>query len=88
MKRSESYALRKVSGEALLVPLGRQVRNANGLVALNDTGSYLWEKLAKDCSIEDLATALAKQFNIDIAKASADVQSFISVAKSIGVVEE
>ncbi|MHB8174322.1 MAG: PqqD family protein [Nitrospirota bacterium] len=62
--------------------------DTNGLVILNETGRYIWELLAKECSVDDLATALSERFGLDITRARADVQVFINDVSDHGLVEQ
>ncbi len=87
MKRKADFVMRNVGGENLLVPIGRQVLDTNGLVTLNATGSCLWELLAQDRSVEELAAALTEKFEVDIERARADVQVFLEEITRIGLLE-
>jgi hypothetical protein len=87
MKRKSDFILQNVGGENLLVPLGGQVLDTNGLVTLNATGRCLWELLAQDRSVEDLAGALTNEFEVDIQHARADVQVFLDEVARIGLLE-
>jgi hypothetical protein len=88
VKRKSDFILQNVGGENLLVPIGAQVLDTNGLITLNATGRCLWELLAQDCSPEDLAGALTERFDVDIQRARADVQVFIDEVSRIGILDE
>lgn len=88
MKRKSDFILQNVGGENLLVPLGAQVMNLNGLVTLNATGCCLWELLAQDRSVEELAAALTERFDVDSQRARADVQVFLDEITRIGLLEQ
>ena len=44
MKIRDTYILRSVAGENLVVAVGANV-NFNSVMTLNETGKFLWEKL-------------------------------------------
>ena len=88
MKRKSDFIMQNVGGENLLVPVGAQVLATNGLVSLNATGCCLWELLAQDRSVEDLAGALTERFDVDIQRARADVQVFLDEIRRIGLLEQ
>ena len=88
MKRKSDFILQNVGGENLLVPIGKQVLDTNGLVTLNATGCCLWELLTQDRSVEDLAGALTEKFEVDIQRARADVQLFLDEITRIGLLEQ
>lgn len=79
--------LQSVGGENMLVPLGSQVVDTNGMVILNSTGRYVWELLAEDRSVDELATAVVERFDVDRERARADVQAFLDDITHIGLVE-
>jgi hypothetical protein len=79
--------MRNVGGENVLVPLGAQVADLNGLVTLNATGCCLWELLAEDRSVDDLTAALAERFDADSECVRADVQAFADEITRLGLLE-
>lgn len=79
--------LQNVGGENLLVPLGPQVMDLNGIVVLNATGRFVWELLAKERSIDQLASAVADKFDVDSTRANIDVRTFIDEISRIGLLE-
>ena len=87
MKRKKDFIMQNVGGENLLVPLGDQVMDLNGLITLNDTAACVWELLAEDCTVDELAAAVAAQFEVDEATARADVQVFLDEIGQLGLLE-
>jgi hypothetical protein len=85
MKRKADFLMQNVGGENLLVPLGAQVMDMNGLITLNDTGACLWELLAEERTVDELAISLAAQFDVDAAAARADVQTFLDETARLGL---
>ena len=45
MKIKEGYILRNVAGSFVVVPIGEAASEFNGMMNLNDTGAFLFEKL-------------------------------------------
>lgn len=88
MKRKENFLLRTVGGVNLLVPLAEQVKDTNGIVIMNETGSYVWFLLAEDRSIDDLSEEMAKRFGVTLALARADVEAFLDEIGQIGLIEK
>ncbi len=87
MKRKSDFLLKTVGGQDFLVPLGPKVRDMNCLIALNSTGRCVWELLAEDRSIEDLAAEIVKRFDIDEEKARADVTFFLEDVERFGLLD-
>ena len=77
MKRKDDLLLENVGGQDLLIPLGSRVLDLNGMVVLNSTGSYIWELLAEERSLEELVAAVVEEFEVGPDRAGVDVRAFI-----------
>ena len=87
MKRKADFVLQKVGGEHLLVPLGAQVMDLNGLITLNETAASIWELLAEERGLDELVAAVEARFEVDAATARADVETFVSQIRQLGLLE-
>ena len=87
MKRKADFVMENVGGEYLLVPLGAQVMDMNGIITLNTTGAYLWELLAEEHTPAELATALAEHFDTTPDRARTDVDAFLAQINKLGMLE-
>jgi conjugal transfer/entry exclusion protein len=87
MKRKADFIMQNVGGENLLVPLGAQVMDLNGLITLNDTGACVWELLAQECTADELAAAVAERFDVTPERALADVQAFLNKITQLELLE-
>lgn len=88
MKRKKDFVLQNIGGENLLVPIGAQVIDLNGLVTLNETAVHVWELLEKERTADELAASVAEQFGVDLETAQRDVQVFLKEIKEMGLLEE
>ena len=88
MKRKESFLLQEVGGEHLLVPLGAQVMDLNGLIILNDTAACVWELLAQERSLDELSAGVAERFDVAADIARADVETFVDEVVHLGLLEQ
>lgn len=88
MKRKADFLMQNIGDEYLLVPLGAQVMDLNGIVTLNDTAACVWELLADERTINELATAVTEHFDVAPERALTDVQSFIEEITRIGLIEQ
>jgi hypothetical protein len=87
MKRKASFMMQNVGGENLLVPLGTQVMDLNGLITLNDTAVCAWELLAEERSVDELTAAVVERFDVAAEIARADVQTFVDEITRLGLLE-
>jgi hypothetical protein len=87
MKRKADFMLQNVGGGNLLVPLGAQVMDMNGLITLNDAAACVWELLAQERTLDELAAAVAERFDVTAEIARADVQTFVDEISKLRLVE-
>ena len=80
MKIRNTYILRNVAGENLVVPIGDSV-NFNSVITLNSTGKFLWELLQDDVTEEILVNALCNEYGIETEIATRDVTAFLEKLK-------
>ena len=62
MKVKEDFLLREVAGCYVVVPVGKATINFNGMLNLNETGAFLWEKLQNDTTKEQLLQEMLDNF--------------------------
>ena len=87
MKIKDGFILRKVPGMNLVMPTGKNVKNFNGSLMLNDTGAFIFEKLQKGAAPEETALALTQEYDVTLDTASTDVQNTINSLIEAGVAE-
>lgn len=87
MKIKDGFILRKVPGMNLVMPTGKNVKEFNGSLMLNDTGAFIFEKLQKGSTPEQTAQALTQEYDVTLDIASTDVQNTINSLIESGVAE-
>ncbi len=75
---SNKFAIRTIADETLLIPVGSATKDLNGLVMLNETGTYLWEILQQPKTENELVQAIINEIEIDSETALSDVKEFIN----------
>lgn len=88
MKRKDGFLMQDVAGENLLLPLGSQVLDTNGILTLNATARCVWELLAEDRSVDELAAVVVERFDVDGERARADVQTFLGEIARLGLLAQ
>lgn len=79
IKIKEGFILRELGGEFCLAYESDTNNGAlNGLPSLNETGIFLWDRLEKGCTPEELITALISKKQLDREDAEADVGEFLA----------
>ncbi len=87
MKVKEDFLLRKISDSYIVVPVGDAVVDFSGMVNLNESGAFLFEKLQKGADEDDLVEALLGEYDVTEEIARADVKRFISKVKEADILE-
>lgn len=80
--------LRSVAGRHIVVAVGAASLDFNGLITLNDTGAYIWNKLADGISYDDLLKDMLADYDVDEKTAREGIDSFLETARSANVLEE
>jgi hypothetical protein len=88
MRQKDGFVLRDVLGDKALVGEGADAINFGKLISMNDTAAWLWEKASElgDFTEEQLVDALLQAYDVDKAKAQADVTKLINTWKEMGVI--
>lgn len=87
MKIKDGFVLRKVPGMNLVMPTGKNVKEFNGSLMLNDTGAFIFERLQKGATPEETTRALTQEYDVTLDTASTDVQNTINSLIEAGVAE-
>ena len=88
MKIKTGFILRSVGGNRMVVATGARSKEFGGMIRLNESGSVLWNTLAKGASGEELVAALLGEYDVDQATAEADVSAFLETLREAGVLDE
>lgn len=87
MKVKEDFLLREVAGCYVVVPVGAATVDFNGMLNLNETGAFLWEKLQNDITREELISALLEVYDITEDIAAKDIDAYIAKLEEAGLIE-
>jgi sensor domain CHASE-containing protein len=88
MKIKPGYVLRNVAGENIVVPIGGEAVNFNGVLTLNKSGKMLWESLSKGATLEELIAKIVSVYEVDEKTAKADVLAFLKKLQTKDIVIE
>ena len=81
MKIEESFILREIAGDYVVVP------TFNGLITINGTGAYLWEQLSEERTIEELAKSVCQEYEVDEESARRDTEEFVELLRRYEILE-
>lgn len=87
MKLKENYVLRQVADTWVVLPIGDETVNFNGMIQLNETASLLWSELKKRKCREELAIALTDVYDVTYEHALSSVDKFLATLYQVGCLE-
>ena len=83
MKIKEGYIVRKIGTKYYAVSAARAAEGG-GMIALNETGAFIWDLLKEETTTEAVAKALADKYEIDVETATRDTEAYINMLKETG----
>lgn len=87
MKVKSEYILRELAGQNIVVPVGSEAVNFNGIITLNNSGKRLFKKLKEESSKEELIELLLEHYEVCKEQAKADVEVFLQKLESNNILE-
>lgn len=79
--------LREVAGNYVVVAVGEASKNFNGVINLNESGAFLWKKLADGIEEAELIKELLNEYEVSEEIANNDVKTFIKKLKEADILE-
>lgn len=87
MKIKDNFLLRQVADTWVVIPIGQEMLDFNGMLHLNETGAFLWEKLSEGADTDALVAALTAEYDVSAEEAKADVLAFCQKLIDAGCAE-
>lgn len=87
-KLKEGFVVRKIGGQIVAVPVGRQTSEIHGMIALTESAELLWNTLKDGAEESDLVKIITDTYDVDEIRASADVKKFLQGLKEQGALYE
>ncbi len=83
MKLKDGFLLRQVAGQTVVLPTGDTL-DLNMMITLNDTGSFLWQRLQEQTTEDALVEALLAEYEVDTNTARKSVTAFVAKLEANG----
>lgn len=87
MKRNNAFIKRKIGTQYVIVATGAATKQFNGMISVNSTGSFIWDALENEVSLNDLVAAITDAYEIDAETAKTHAEAFLKTLKEVGAVE-
>lgn len=88
MKIKEGFVVRKIIDTIVAVPTGDLLKEASGIITLNESGRFLWELLETETTEEELVEKLIEKYHVDEERAKTDVQAFLNALREKEIIIE
>ena len=88
IKTKKGFMLRSVAGRHVVVAIGQASVDFNGLITLNDTGAYIWGKLAKGTTYDALLKDMLADYEVDEETAKKGIDGFLDTARGAALLDE
>ncbi|MEO8500134.1 MAG: PqqD family protein [Vicinamibacteria bacterium] len=76
-----------VSGEHILVPLASRGADIDSIFNLNETGTFIWERIDGVRTVAEIAALLAAHFQVPADRAAADCGEFFAQLLEVRAIE-
>lgn len=89
MKIKKGYLVHEVAGNYVVIKIGQEAMNFNGLITLSESAKMLWDLLNREngAVIEELVNKLLEEYDVDEKTAQNDVIEFIESLKKNNIIE-
>lgn len=77
---------RNIAGDVILVPVGDSSLTLKGLITLNETAEFIWDRLADAADAGELAASLCEEYEIDAATAKNDVDEILVQFRELEII--
>ena len=88
MRVSNDFILREIVGEYILVPVGNAASKFNGLITMNEIGTFIFKALQNEKTEEQLLEAILGEYEVSKETATADLKEFLEQLRQIGALIE
>lgn len=88
MKIKDGFVVKELAGQYVVVALGQASTVFNGIIKLNDTAKFMWDKLSVGAEKADVVDALLGEYEgVDREIAERDFDNFVNKLKGANILE-
>ena len=86
MKIKNGFAKREIAGSYIVVPVGKEASEFNGMITLNESGSFFC--LQNDTTFDDAIEKITSEYDVEKSRAEEDLKKFITMLKENNLLDE
>ena len=88
MKIKSGFAKREIAGSIIVVPVGKTSLEFNGMITLNESGSFFWDCFTNDITVDDAVKMITDEYDVDEDRARADIEKFAKMLEDNNLLEK
>ncbi len=88
MKIKNGFAKRKIANSNIVVPVGSTTKDFNGMITLNDSGSFFWDCMINETTEDEVIKKVLEEYDIDEETAKRDIEKFIKMLEDNKLLEK
>lgn len=88
MKIKKGFAKREIAGSFIVVPVGKKSLEFNGMITLNESGSFMWDCLNVDTTVNEIVKRVTEEYEVEPERARADVDKFVKMLKENDLIDD
>lgn len=77
---------RDIAGDTILVPVGKTVYESNGLFALNEVATFIWDILPQVETEAEITQAVLREYDASPEEISRDVAAFLKKLRELNII--
>lgn len=85
-EKDPSVVYREIAGEAILVPIRRNVADMESIYTLDSVGAVIWDLIDGERTLVDILDALLGEYDVEANVLSRDLDEFVEQLASVGAI--
>ena len=86
MEFKKEVVLRTIADETMLIPLGADTKEYNGIFSLTESAVTAFKAIQSGKEKDEIVDAILEEFDIDRPTAERDVDDFLTKLKNYGII--
>lgn len=87
MKLKYEFVVRNVADKTVAIVVSENANNFNGMLTLNESGAFIFERLREETSIEEIIAEFLKEYDATREEAEKTISQFIDKLNASGLLE-
>jgi hypothetical protein len=85
-RKADGFVSRTIAEDVIIVPVRKGVADLDSIFTLNSVAATIWGAIDGHTSLEGLAGAVAREYEVAESAATADVREFVDLLLAKGLV--